>query len=283
MPKEAIFKKTVLGGFNKKEVIDYIDTLNQASLEAQTSLKTQINHLTTMRDGLEKKVTTFEDRLSIIELQLEQKQQRINELAVSEDHAHSEINKLCRKLEDTQVALSEREAEIFSKAKQYRELEGKMEELKERSSRYEQITSSVGEVMLAAKTQAERTISEANKISQRIVVTAKNEGKTITKETFETVDDMKGELETFKEEIDMLRDALRQTVNTCEDRIGKISSAVDITINRLVNSRSNFDKKITQALDKLIQEPINLSEISKKDDQAVLYDESDRELPQANV
>jgi len=259
MPKEIIFKKSVVGGFNRDDVTRYIDTLMQTSNETQTSLKMQINHLTVTRDNLEKKLASFEDRLSLAEKQLEQKQQRINEVAQSEEQVQKELGLACRKLEKTQHDLSEREAEIFAKAKQYRELEGKVEIFKERSERYEQITASIGEVMLTAKTHAEKTVTEANKVAQRILTTAKNEGKTITTETFEVVDGMRGQLEIFKEEIDTLRTALNQTIATAENRIGKIYDAVDITINRLDNCREEFDDKINQAVAKFARDPIDIS------------------------
>jgi|GEM_PF-6332505 len=275
MAKEIGFKKALVGGFKKEDVLNYIDSMNRSSVDAQTFLKGQIQHLTVSREKLSKRVSAFEDRLLSIEQQLTQKQDIIRDLSRSESKAQDDLLQMAQKLETVQTTLAARDTEIFNKARQYRELESKIDAYKERADRYDAMAASVGEVLVAAKNQAEETVRIAEQEAHNILSAARGDGRIIAEESFGLMEDMKAEMETFRIEVDTLRTALRQTTALADARIEKISEAVDATLNRLTHSNQSLDEKINGSLQHIWKEPIDLKSSAQKESGALCEDEDE--------
>ncbi|MCR4925607.1 MAG: hypothetical protein K5917_04885 [Clostridiales bacterium] len=165
MKKDHIFKKSVFGGFNRKDVLQYIDEIKKetvAEKEVSKALVEKCDALTSTIDGLETEIS----------------------------NANSRETKL---LND----LSDKTDEIIALEKKIAELEGKIETLEENSEKYKMVESQVGSMIVDARCYSDKVIENAKEKVGEISAEYCEIADDISKE----IDDMSGDLHSVSDKV----------------------------------------------------------------------------------
>ncbi len=174
MEDSGVFKSAAFGGFDKKSVLTYIDSLNeefheselayQEKLEAfEKAQESQLAHI----KSLEAQIADGERKLNAVAKQLEDER----ELA---KQAQSMIAELDSKSQALQKKLDDNEREMQIQLERNRQLQFKVESCEYKSRKYDDLSTQIGDAIIDAKQNAEKIIRAANVRAEEISQQAQN-------------------------------------------------------------------------------------------------------------
>ena len=225
MGEPGFFKTTAIGGFDKKSVLNYIDTLNErmhaAEVEQEAKLseyeKAQASQLAHIKN-LESQLSDQESKLVVVAQELEK------ERAASQQSQQT-IAQLEQKNQELQKKLSDNDRELQIQLERNRQLQFKAESLDYKSKKYDELSSQVGDALIEAKRNAELIVREANAKSSEIVAQAHGYMRNFY-----------AELSSFKGDAARLRKSIEEILFVLNDRIDVMQEVV-----RQVETRFDAD------------------------------------------
>ena len=136
MGEEAQFRNTALGGFNKEDVLRYIEMMKQSALETNMKL-----------DQTTRQLQDAQRRVQVLEGQLRQKTEEASRLAV-DSQAH--------------------QARLQQAEEQVRQLNARLSSYDADKSKLQAVETQIGSLMVSAHMYSNRIISQAKQEAERI-------------------------------------------------------------------------------------------------------------------
>jgi chromosome segregation ATPase len=215
MDKQVVFKTSAFGGFEKKAVLDYIYRLNEDSSTQQTQLREQVGSLTAARDSVTESLRQTNEKLLVAQRELEaakaelaKERSRAAELASMSDGLQGELarhrEQQDRLRADLERALLERD-----------EIARKTEGLSEKQLQIDQAVTSVGKLMLDARSDADAIAARAQQEAELLLSGAKAEAARLVQEAEGSLQSRVSEAAAEAERL--LADARREAAGYEED------------------------------------------------------------------
>ena len=218
---QAILKTRAFGGFDKKQVLAYIDGLRTQNNAAVVDLDRKIDEISAARSDLAQRVGSFERQMAELEQQLEQRGTRIRELT-------GEVDSLKGELHQNQIKHAETGKILSQEKEQNRQLALRVQSYEYKAKQYDSVATQLGEIVLKAKQDAQEVIESA-KVS---------------------ADEIKGDAimatETAAKEMELLRNDLeyiRENIGTLMTSFTERLDAVDQTIDNMARRRRKGDER----------------------------------------
>jgi len=203
--REAILRTSFFGGFQKQEVLAYIDRLREENAAAQASLEQQLRSVSDARNELSDQVGSFERKIAEMEKQLEERSAHVRELT-------GQVSILKSQLLTSKKAQDETARSLQAQEKQNRLLIERLQDSEEKARSYEMLSDKVGEVLISAHREAETVVGEAREKAREIRNCVAADGRRMSDE----LDDLRMELTQIREQMQALAgrlDSRTQAVN----------------------------------------------------------------------
>lgn len=211
----GVFKTTTFGGFDKKSVLTYIDSLNEQHHQAQEEANAKLAEYAKAQESqlahihhLEEQLADQEGKLNAVAEQLEQERVQARQ-ALEQIAALEEKNQALEK----QVSDGERELQI--QLERCRQLQFKAESLDYKSKKYDAMSSQIGDALLDAKRNADAIIADAQ-----------GKAEEITAQAHASMRRFQSELSTFKGDSARLRKSIEEILFVLNDRIDVMQEVV---------------------------------------------------------
>lgn len=151
MSERKIKFRSAMGGYNKADVNEYIESLNSKIFESENESRKKIAEL-------EKKIQELE---SEVDQKNEEEIKEIYEKIESADRLIVELNGHIDALRQENGELEKKNIELVSKIDEYEKTASENSELYEKSSKYDKISEQIGSMIVSANARAESIVSEA--------------------------------------------------------------------------------------------------------------------------
>lgn len=218
MEDSGVFKSTTFGGFEKKSVLTYIDSLNEefheAELKYQEKLEayekaqeSQLSHI----KSLEEQITDGEGKLAAVANQLEQERKLANQANEMISELQSSHEMLKKKMDD-----NERELQI--QLERNRQLQFKVESLEYKSRKYDDFSTQIGDTIIEAKQNAEKIIRSANARAKEISMQAQD----YMKNFYTELSSFSGDAANLQKSVEEILFVLNDRVDVMQDIIHQV-------------------------------------------------------------
>ena len=152
--EKVLLRTSFFGGFEKKEVLTYIDKLRKQNRTMAQELAEHINEVSTARNQLSEQVSSFEVKITEMERQLEERGGKIRELTGTVESLRNEVSQ--QKLRQI-----EREKELQQQRDQNRQLVVQLQNYEYKAKRYEDVSAQIGDIILDTNQRAADTVAQA--------------------------------------------------------------------------------------------------------------------------
>ena len=214
MDNERIFKNQLFG-FDKKDVLDYIDATNRTAMEAEQNLNNRVNALSEERQSLRTQLDEFETKMQLLEKRIEDEKNVIDQLTGKV----SELNDIIRQKNDI---IDRKNREFEMELAEKKRLRNAAFELEEKSKKYDEVATRIGNVML-----------EAEKNAVTIIDRAKNKAESLDLDTKTAAETFDNDLDELKKNISDLKTSLHTTMTTIEIQLDTLNNSIEIAKSKL--------------------------------------------------
>lgn len=233
---KVLLKTSFFGGFNKKEVLSYIDNLREQNRVMGQELETHINEVSTARSELTEQVSSFESKISEMERQLDERSSKIKELTGMIDSLKDEIG-------DERKKNVEQKMELQKQCDTNKLLEARAKQFEFKAKRYDDVSAQIGDIMLEAKQNAREAIERAENEAQEI----KGDAVITTRRITAEMKNMRADLVEVRRQIEQMLGGLNSKLDEIDSMIAKITPPDDFEELYAVeplesNSVFNFDE-----------------------------------------
>lgn len=215
MGESGFFKTTALGGFDKKTVLNYIDSLNEGFHKTELEHQEKLDEFTKAQESqvvhikkLEAQLAEQNAKLLAVANQLEQERgvaRQAQEMIATLD----DKNRLLQK----ERADTEREVQI--QLERGRQLQFKAESLDYKSKKYDELSTQIGDTLIEARQNAEQIVAAANDKADMIFRQANDHLKNLFTE-----------LGSFKNDSGRLRKSVEEILFVLNDRVDVMQEVV---------------------------------------------------------
>ncbi len=224
MNENVTIKTVAFGGFDRDEVLQYIDHLNQSALATQQDLNQQIQNLTQSRQELSDKVATFEQRISDLEEQLESERDAREQLL-------QEHRSLERELKSVRADKEQSARSLALEQEKNRQLVNRMSTLESNASKYDEACAQVGAALL-----------DAHQDAQRIREKARREAAVFTDGAVQTAQSVMDGVNSLRSNLDAVRDRIRSITTEFETQLGNIYQCLEDAATQAETFRQNLQQ-----------------------------------------
>ena len=215
---EILLKTRAFGGFEKTQVLAYIDKLREENRQAEEELEAKIASISQAKDALSESIGQFEGQIRQLESQLTAKKDKINELTGVIDTLGNEISQ-------HKQTLAAKDQEIKSYQETNRRLSFAAEANGEKAKRYSELTTQVGEIII-----------EARRSAADIVEAAQAAAEISHRDLLGTARRMADEMTGFRQDIAEIRHTVGQMTDSINTRIDAIETAACDLEKRLADT-----------------------------------------------
>lgn len=216
MVEQAVFKNQAFGGFNKDEVLSYIDNMNARNTEEQEALNSEIASLNA--------------ELGTSKLKLEETENALTE----KENAFTELMTAYDELREHYMMLSERNGNLQSENEGLnsraeateKELEIQKELNRRLSEKIEECERSKDEL----EEEKKKLVLAANDFgiyARTMVNGAKTSAQSIVSEAENSAEQINGEMENFRAEIAKTRDFMKDSLGVLIQRLEYIEEEAE--------------------------------------------------------
>ena len=195
-------------GFDKKMVMDYIYKLGEETKRQEQLFNARMTELEKAREETARRAGEAEGRLEEVTAQLQQEKDASAEAARM-------IQSLSDEIERQKRLSAEKEREIQIQNERCRQLQFKAESLECRSRKYEELSRNVGDILLAAKANAEE-----------IVAKAREEADGIAQSVTDVTIQFDQEYRQVKEGLALMKEAVMAAFDSMEKRMETLDQAL---------------------------------------------------------
>lgn len=211
--EKVLLKTSFFGGFEKKEVLEYIDKLREQNRVMGKELEERIGEVSSARNELSSQVSDFEAKLSEMERKLEERGSKVKELYGQVDNLKDEVSRQKQRVVEQEIQINQQKDCNMKLALQAQNLEFK-------AKRYDDFSAQIGDILLEAKHNADETILQAEQKAEQIKhnAVAANEQITVSLNAMrKEIKDVRSQLESimkdFIERIDEIDRSLEQAAS----------------------------------------------------------------------
>ena len=209
--EQAIFRTKVFGGFEKTDVLSYIQKIENENNEKVVDLEDNLKKLREAGDVLRSQVGSFEEKVGLLENQLSEKGKKIEEMT-------SHIDSLKKKVSDSAIKKQELREEVESLKAINSDLTKKADDYKAKADEFEGVKASIADILISAKEQANKVIVDAGEEADKITGRAYAATGKITDEMLK----LKGEISSVRDNLVGLTDAFSVRLDEIEKVIDEI-------------------------------------------------------------
>jgi len=211
--RQAIIRTSFFGGFDKKEVLSYIDRLREENAAAQADLDRRLEEVTAARNDLGEQVAGFERKLVEMGGELDERSGRIKEL-------NDEIYRLQSELKTSQKNADDTGRALVLQKEQNRILMERGRETEARAKRYDDVSAQLGDIILTARCSANELIDAAQGEADRIKTDAEKASERVMNELLS----LRGELTRMREQMADMVEGFSNRITAIEDILDEIAS-----------------------------------------------------------
>ncbi|MBR6736082.1 MAG: hypothetical protein IKL92_04385 [Oscillospiraceae bacterium] len=211
--RQAIIRTSFFGGFDKKEVLTYIDRLREENAAAQADLDRRLEEVTAARNDLGEQVAGFERKLVEMGGELDERSGRIKEL-------NDEIYRLQSELKTSQKNADDTSRALVLQKEQNRILMERGRETEARAKRYDDVSAQLGDIILTARCNANELIDAAQGEADRIKTDAEKASERVMNELLS----LRGELTRMREQMADMVEGFSNRITAIEDILDEIAS-----------------------------------------------------------
>ena len=212
MREQKILQTSMFGGFDKKQVLEYIDRLREENRENQAELQANIDEMVAARQELTKQVEDSKLRIVQMESQLQSGSERIKELTDT-------VQSLNMQIEGCKDKLLQSESSVSMYHEQYQGIKNKALLYEERANRYDELSNAVGDIILEAKQRAKSIENEAEnkaRLSDEYARGSLNRASLELKSLRFTVGEIKNNTTAMTEELNRRIHAIEEVLDSVE-------------------------------------------------------------------
>lgn len=236
MSEQVIFRNQAFGGFNKEEVLKYIDSLNAKHTEEQTRLDEE-------NRGLSSQITD-------LKIKTEEGEKSFNELmsAYNEMREHYMMLKTrCDNLESDNAKLKTRceiaEKELCIEKELNKQLEDKIEQERQKADEH-----------AAEEKRLVAAMTEMGDSARVMLSDAKNNAQSIISDAQASAEGINAEIDSFCKELEKTKAFMQDSLSVLIQRleyIGKSASAAKIAAEGKTSKcdeiQTEYEKMVTEA------------------------------------
>jgi chromosome segregation ATPase len=235
MAEQAIFKSQTFGGFNKEEVLKYIDKMNTEYSEEHDKAEAEIARLGAENEEKSAKLSETEERFDELQKKYDEIMEAYEELRQHylmlkehSDNIDAENEKLSARLDATAKEL-EIEKELNS------QLEDRIEEDKQKALEH-----------AAKERKFALAIDDAKDSTKLMLASAKTGAQTILSDAQNTADNLNGEIDEFRAEIEKTKEFMQDSLSVLIQRleyIGKNAENAKIPSEERTSKSAEIQRK----------------------------------------
>ncbi len=242
MEKQVVFKTTVVGGFDKNSVMDYIAQANKQVKNNEDILTKKIEDLHSANKELTVKNQEQTQAIEMLRKELSEKNNEVeknknivNELNLTAETLKGEILKLKKLLENNEVNLNEQ-------IKKNKELTSRINDESIKGRKYEESVMQIGTAIVEAQNKADVIILEAkNKIAR------------MSDETDSILKIAADKLDEFKVDVANLKGVVQAQMGALINKVANIDEAIEIVQNKFVNYFLDTKNMVEAATSKYVE------------------------------
>ncbi|MEG1778516.1 MAG: hypothetical protein RR263_00315 [Oscillospiraceae bacterium] len=165
MEEKGIFKAAVMGGFDRKSVLDYIKAITEQAENKEKELTMELLETTKRCDELMDMCAENEEKSESLQRELDDGKIKYNQIKEKAREMNEKINK-----QDSSIEA--KTDELLLMKERVRQLQARNEMLELKSKKYDESTMQLGYLMLEAQKNADKIIKEANVKAEEIIAKA---------------------------------------------------------------------------------------------------------------
>lgn len=280
---EAVFKTTVMGGFNKSEVLAFIDKQDEQYKEREKDLAARIDSLSTglknetrHSEELTKKVSELEEALSA---EAGKNTELIEKLQAANIAANDSENSYSKNIEERDTEIKKLRFEVERQKTLQKSAEEKAEqaaayagELENKLALIDKTQEQIGRALLEAQQTADKIINTAQDDSNSILDKAKSDADILISEAREKVSRINHEAETrLVELLSSVSDYKARVTNTREN-ISNFFGAVDSVFESMLNNSEDILKTYQNAFNPEAEANIPVADATENEAATVKFD-----------
>lgn len=173
--EKVLLRTSFFGGFEKQEVLTYIDKLRKQNRTMAQELTQHISEVSAARSQLSEQVSSFETKITEMERQLDERGGKIRELTGTVETLRNEVSQ-------QKLRYIEREKDLQQQKDQNRQLMVQVQNYEYKAKRYEDVSAQIGDIILDANQRAADTVAQAQEQAEQIKKSAVTASLKITKE-----------------------------------------------------------------------------------------------------
>lgn len=225
------FRNAAVGGFNKRDVLDYLEEQAKQATQVQWELKSELS-------GVRNELTALQSEHSELSGRLDQTRQEL-------EAARQERDGLKARLEQSGRELADSQARAEALAKELEEVRRELEALRPDAQAYAEVKERTAGMEL-----------EAHRRAQAIEETAAHDAQKVRRQTEQW-------LQALERKYDDLSSQVESTVSYAASELGKVGASLE-QLNSLMDSQSEALEGIRRAYDATapdrVQAPMPLDE-----------------------
>ena len=209
-----IFKSTLVGGFDKEQVLQYIDTLIEKSSSKENQLKDQVEELMEQNETANDTATKCEATVKFLQQTITQKDDELNNLS-------SLVSTLNLEIEKQKRIVTERNNSIDIQIKKLQESEISRHNDQRLSS------EQVGELLVKAQETANEIIEKATIESDKITLEANDQAAAITEKTKSQAAVFISQINQLKSNFGLMREDIATILASMSKELDNMGTALD--------------------------------------------------------
>jgi len=281
---EAVFKTTVMGGFNKSDVLAFIDKQDAQFKEREKDLASRVDSLDTGLKNETQRSAQLSERVAELENQLEAEKNKCAQLIQSSQESRVEAARVKIGLEEEierrdaeTVKLKEEACELARKANEAQarqaEAEARAKMLEDKLNLIDKTEDQIGRAMLEAQQTADKIVTSANVDAGNIIAKASEEAENLTAQAIEHIKEINAEAQ---EKLDVLLNSAsdyKKRVTDSRAETTEFFETLDSVFTSMQNDAEDVLNKFTGAFKPQEKETIpEPEEEARKEAAAVKFD-----------
>lgn len=223
------FKTKVFGGFNKKQVLSYLDDVHAEFNEKSNELQKEIDELNKQCDALKDDCN------------------QLTEAVNNKDEKNKNLEKkmaiLLEEKNTVEENLKQKESEISVCKEQVRRAVFEMESMKVKCEKYDKIHDEINDLMSEANNMADKIKRDAKLEAEAIIKEANEKADNITKEAKADTKTLSSNLVAVNDDIKSIKTGLVDITNQVEEKVKEIEALLAKNLDRMGIDASEIDKK----------------------------------------
>lgn len=252
MAEQAIFKSQTFGGFNKEEVLKYIDKLNADFTEEYDKAEEEISSLKT---GLEEKnaeLSSANENFANLKAKYDEIMEAYEELRQHYLMLKEHSDNIEAENEKLSARLASAEKELAIEKEVHSQLEAKLEEENKKALEHAEKERKLAVVIDTAGDSARMMLASAKAGAQNMLADAQN-----------TADGINSEIDEFREELERTKDFMQDSLSVLIQRleyIGKNAEEAKIPSAERTEKANEIQQKYESLLSETEIKTKNLKE-----------------------